>query len=145
MTWLEGTIIFVVGFIVGLLVMRLIPQLSGKNHQLSEQLNDHIKAQESFKKDVDSYLASVNDAMQNIAKQATQAADESQQRFSELAAVQKEHKEFVPFFGAETASIMQQSRPVESLSKTLNEGQAEAIPRDYSDSKMGWFSAEDKK
>ncbi|EWH10267.1 hypothetical protein DS2_08330 [Catenovulum agarivorans DS-2] len=145
MTWLIDIIIFIAGMATGLIAVRFIPQISGKTHKLSEELAEHVKAQESFKQDVDSYLASVNQAMQQIAQQATQAANESQQQFSKLAATQKEHKEFVPFFGDDTAAIMAQSQAVESANKTKIDSHSEELPRDYSENKMGWFSEQNQK
>lgn len=145
MTWLIGIIIFLIGAAIGCIATRFIPVLSGKSQQLEAELDKHIKAQETFKKDVDHYLASVNQAMQSIAEQATQAAAESQQNFSRIAETQKENKEYVPFFGYETSEMLTKSQPVVSLSKKLNEGQAKSIPLDYSENKMGWFEAEAKK
>ena len=145
MSWLIDIIIFAAGLITGLLAVRFFPQVSGKHHKLSEELAQHVKAQETFKQDVDTYLASVNQAMQQIAQQANQAAAESQQQFAKLAATQKEHKEFVPFFGDDTAAMIAQSQAEESAKKNRVDSKTDSMPLDYSENKMGWFSEQNQK
>lgn len=144
MTWLTGVVIFLIGGLAGFAAGRIIPALTGKQQKLEEELDKHKQSQESFKNEVNNYLTSVNDAMQNIAQQAQAAATDSQKQLSELTEKQQDNKEYIPFFSPEINELLNQNASGKPSTKTDSETPAKAIPLDYSENKMGWFEAENK-
>ncbi|KMT65035.1 ZapG family protein [Catenovulum maritimum] len=144
MEWVIGLGIFVVGALVGFGLTKVLGNSNSENKQLTEQLEQHIAAQQNFKQDVDQYLQSVNNAMQSIAQQAQAAATESQQQFNKLTEVQKEHKEYIPYFSAEVSDLLQQNNESDKdrikSHKTINDEK----PLDYSADKMGLFESSNK-
>ncbi|GEM_PF-3289288 len=145
MTWLTGVVIFLIGGLAGFAAGRIIPALTGKQQKLEAELDKHIKAQESFKGEVNNYLTSVNDAMQNIAKQAQTAAADSQNQFNQLAEKQDKNKQYIPFFTPEISELINTPSHKANIPKSTPDSELKSIPLDYSESKMGWFQAENKK
>lgn len=143
MTWLTGVVIFLVGGLAGFAAGRIIPALTGKQQELEAELDKHMKSQESFKNEINNYLTSVNDAMQNIAQQAQTAASDSQKQLTALTEKQ-DNKEYIPFFSPEISELLNQTASKKSSEKADLESPTKAIPLDYSENKMGWFEAENK-
>ncbi|MCU4675476.1 YhcB family protein [Catenovulum sp. 2E275] len=143
MTWLTGIVIFLIGGLAGFAAGRIIPALTGKQQKLQAELDKHIQAQETFKTEVNQYLTSVNSAMQSIAEQAQVAAAESQKQFNHLAEKQDKNKQYIPFFTPEISELLNNNAKKENRSSM--ESPMKSIPLDYSENKMGWFAAENKK
>ena len=145
MTWLTGVVIFLIGGLAGFAAGRIIPALTGKQQKLEAELNKHIAAQEGFKNEVNTYLSTVNDAMQTIAQQANAAAQESQAQFNQIAEKQDKNKEYIPFFTPEISELINSPKHIASRPTSTPDSELKNIPLDYSENKMGWFQAENKK
>jgi uncharacterized membrane-anchored protein YhcB (DUF1043 family) len=146
MSWITGIFIFISGLAVGAIIMRLLT--SSENNaqdELSNEIAQNQQELETKQQELTTYLSQVEASFSDLAEQANNAAQTAKTFSTQLLKSNSEDDEIIPYFGDQVSVGLQQTKPVEQLSKKFEVKSDGNAPKDYSEGNSGILVAETEK